>query len=106
MSTTFTLHVFALQFWWLLDLCGSEGRIGDGSDFPLASHLRMQFAPLCFFSLLLFHYSSRRYVSHLSTRSLTLSALADGITIPGLSCDVAATPDLGAQRSTERFLSM
>ena len=32
MSTTFTLHVFALQFWWLLDLCGSEGRIGDGSD--------------------------------------------------------------------------
>jgi hypothetical protein len=47
---------------------------------------------------------SRRYVSHPSTRPLTLR-WPDGITIPGLSRDVAAVPDLGEQRSTGRFLS-
>jgi hypothetical protein len=104
-STTFTLHVFASPFWWLFvkswpgDLCRSQGRIGDGSDVPRASHSQ----PLCFFSLLLF---SRRYVSRPSTRPLTLLTLPpDGITIPGLLHDVATISDLGAERSTGRFLS-
>jgi hypothetical protein len=64
-----------LHFGGFLDLSGSEGRIGDGSDVPRASHLRRQFAPLCIFSLMLF-LSSRRYVSHPSTRPLTLLPLS------------------------------
>ena len=104
MSATFTLHVFALQFWWLLDLCGSEGRIGDGSDNRICGCS----LPLsAFFPLLLFH-SFHRYVSHPSTRPrhpLTLR-WPDGITIPGLSRDVATVSDLEAQRSTGRFLSL
>ena len=91
MSTTFTLHVFALQFWWLLDLCGSEGRIGDGSDNRICGCS----LPLsAFFTLLLFH-SFRRYVSHPSTRPrhpLTLR-WPDGFTIPGLSREMVERLD-------------
>jgi hypothetical protein len=68
-----------------------RGSIGDGSDVPRASHSRRQSAPLCIFSLLLFH-SSRRYVSHPSTRPLTLplSALAgrDHHTRPLARCGI------------------
>ena len=84
-----------------LDLSGSEGRSAMA---PMSRLHRIRGASLPLSSAFFFSHFSRRYVSHPSTRPLTLR-WPDGITIPGLSRDVAAVPDLGEQRSTRRFLS-
>jgi hypothetical protein len=64
MSTAkFTLHVFAshLQLVGFWDLSGSEGRIGDGSDIPPASHFAETLCPsLLFFLTLTFPAATSR----------------------------------------------